>query len=302
MISISPSVATVPGCENLMHRENGFTLIELVITIVLSSIVVSFMAMFIVVPVQSYTDQVRRAELVDLADNSLRRIARDVRRALPNSVRVLSAGSVVALEMLNTVDGVRYRAQPPPDDATKQLDFSAADSAFNSVGSFTQISKPFSSTSHYLSVYNVGVPGANAYELANVITPPGTQIDIVADSVPGEDNIVISPAFRFAFGSPAQRIFLLDGPISYLCDLGNGTLTRYAGYSITASHADRNSAAKLLAAGASKTLLADQLSNCSIAYAAGTSQRSGLVSLQIAVADSGETISLLHQIHISNVP
>ena len=285
-----------------MRNVNGFTLIELVVVIVLSAIVVSFMAMFVAGPVRAYMDQVRRGELVDLAESSLRRIARDVRRALPNSVRVTASGSVVALETLNTVDGVRYREQPPPDDPAKQLDFSAVDSAFNSVGTFTGISKPFSSTAHYLSVYNVGVPGADAYELANVITPPGTQIDIDADTVAGEDNVIMSPAFRFAYGSPERRIFLLDGPLSYLCDLSAGTLTRYSGYNITASQSDRDSAAELIAAGATDTLVADQLTSCNIAYAPGTSHRAGLVSLQLAVADAGETISLLHQVHVNNVP
>ena len=285
-----------------MSNEKGFTLIELVVVIVLSTIVVSFMAMFIVAPVQGYVDQVRRVELVDVAENSLSRIARDIHRALPNSIRITSSGSVVALEMINTVDGVRYREQPPPDDGTKQLNFSAADDAFNSVGVFTGVSKPFSSSSHYLSVYNVGVPGANAYELVNVITPPGTQINIDTDAIAGEDNVTLSPAFQFAYGSPSRRIFLVDGPLSYLCDLSAGTLTRYSGYSITGSQSNRDSAAELIAAGASDTLVADHVSACSLAYAPGTSQRAGLVTLQIAVTDTAETISLLHQVHVNNAP
>ncbi|RZV36078.1 MAG: prepilin-type N-terminal cleavage/methylation domain-containing protein [Chromatiales bacterium] len=284
-----------------MHRLRGFTLVELVVVIVLSAIVISFMAMFIAGPVRGYTDQVRRAELVDLAENSLQRIALDIRNALPNSVRITGSGSVIALEMINTVDGVRYREQPPPD-ADRRLDFSVADDAFNSVGTFTGISKPFSSTSHYLSIYNVGVPGASAYELANVITPPGTQIDIDSDTISGEDNVTISPPFRFAFGSPAQRLFLVDGPLSYLCDTGTGTLARYSGYSIAASQSGRDSAAELVAAGAVETIVANRVGSCNMTYAPGTSQRAGLVTLQISVSDSGETISLLHQVHVNNVP
>ncbi|NNL54077.1 MAG: type II secretion system protein, partial [Woeseia sp.] len=84
-----------------IHNARAFTLVELVITIALSTIVIAFMAVFISGPVASYTDQSRRAELVDLAENSLRRIARDIRRALPNSVRLSLSGSVVALELLN---------------------------------------------------------------------------------------------------------------------------------------------------------------------------------------------------------
>ncbi|MGI9237854.1 MAG: PulJ/GspJ family protein [Woeseiaceae bacterium] len=281
---------------------SGFTLIELVITIALSTIVVAFMAIFISGPIASYNDQSRRAELVDLAENSLRRIARDVRRALPNSVRLDVSGSVTALELLNTIDGARYRDRPPPGDPSKRLRFTAADDAFNSIGGFQNIAKPFSSNNHYLSIYNVGVPGANAYELANVITPPGTQIDIDADAAPGEDNVQLSPAFRFSFASPGQRVFLVDGPVTYLCDDLAGTLVRYSDYSIADDQTARNTAAELLGAGADATLVANRVSNCGMAYAPGTAQRAGLVSIALAVSDTGETVSLLHQIHVDNVP
>jgi MSHA biogenesis protein MshO len=286
----------------MWQRQQAFTLVELVITIAISAIVVSFMAMFIAGPVAGFGDQTRRAELVDMAENSLRRIARDIRRALPNSVRVTTNGSVVAVEMLNSVDGVRYREQPPPANAARRLDFSTADDSFNSIGRFTQISKPFSSNQHFLSIYNVGVSGANAYELANVITPPGTQIDIDDDSIPGEDRIQLSPAFQFAFGSPAQRVFLIDGPISYLCDTATGTLRRYAGYSIAASHGDRDSDAELVGAGATSSLVTNRVAACNVLYTAGTAQRSGLVSLAMSVAEAGEQVALLHQVHVDNVP
>lgn len=284
------------------RHSSGFTLVELVITLAVSGIVVSFVAMFIAGPVQAYADQTRRVQLVDLAESSLRRIARDIRRALPNSVRIAGAGSVVALEMLNTVDGVRYRAGPPPANPARVLDLTAPDDAFNSIGRFTGVSKPFSSTSYFLSIYNVGVPGADAYGLANVITPPGTQIDIDADAIPDEDSVTLSPAFRFAFGSPAQRLFLIDGPVSYLCDSASGTLLRYWGYTIAADQTTRDSAAELLAAGASATVIANRVSNCRVDYSEGTAQRAGLVSLELAVSDSGESVSLLHQVHVDNVP
>ena len=125
-----------------MTRQSGFTLIELVVTLVISAIVVSFVSVFISGPVRGFMDQARRARLVDAADSALQRIGRDVRRALPNSVRTTSAGGVVALEVLSTVDGGRYRAQPP-GTAAQVLDFAGADGSFNVLGPFTQIVKPF---------------------------------------------------------------------------------------------------------------------------------------------------------------
>ncbi len=279
----------------------GFTLIELVITMTITTIVVAFAGLFIAGPVRGFTDQVRRAELVDSAESSLRRMGRDIRRALPNSVRVRDIGSIKALELLNAVEGVRYRAGPPPGNADAWLNFAAADGAFNSIGVFDSITKPFSSATHYLSVYNVGVAGADAYELTNVITPPGTEIEIEVNAV-GEDRVTVNPAFQFAYPSPRQRVYLIDTPVSFLCDTAVGTLTRYSGYAITSNQADRDTAAELLAAGATAALMSDNLTACTFTFTPGTAQRAGLVTLSMTVTQDGESIVLLQQVHIDNVP
>ncbi len=282
------------------YEEAGFTLIELVSTMVISTIVVGFVSVFISGPVEGFTDQARRVKLLDSAESSLSRMSRDVRRALPNSVRITSTGGNQVLELLSSVDGTRYRGQPPggPDQV---LDFTIADSAFNTIGAFTQVGKPFSSTNHHLVVYNVGVPGADAYELANVITPSGTQIDISVD-VAGEDRVQLTPGFRFAYESPRQRLFLVDTPITYLCDPGAGTLTRFSGYAISANQSSRDTAAELMSAGAAQALMADDIAGCGFGYAPGTAERAGLVTITVAVSDSGESVSLLRQVHVDNVP
>jgi MSHA biogenesis protein MshO len=280
-------------------RAAGFTLIELVITLVLSAIVVSFVSMFISGPVQGFMDQGRRVRLVDAADTALRRIARDVRIALPNSVRTTSSGGVVALELLATIDGARYRTQPP-GGTDEILDFANADASFDAVAPFTQVAKPWSSTTHYLAVYNVGVPGADAYELANVITPPGTQIDIAA-GVGGADRVTLGSAFRFAYDSPTHRVYLVDGPVTYLCNPLARTLMRYRGYTVAADQSTRDSDVELMAAGATRSLMADEIAGCTMAYAPGTAERAGLVTLQFTVG-TGDTVSLLSQVHVDNVP
>jgi MSHA biogenesis protein MshO len=284
-----------------LKRHHGFTLIELVITIAISTIVVAFVSLFISGPVRGFADQSRRVRLVDATDAALDRMARDIRRALPNSVRTTTSGTVTALEVLSTVDGARYRAQPP-GTAAQILDFATADGSWNVLGPFTQIAKPFTSTTHYLSIYNVGVPGANAYALADVITPAGSTITIAADGATNEDRVTVTPAFRFAYASPTQRVFLVDTPITYLCDTGTGTLLRYQGYAVAASQAARDSHGELLGAGATSTLMANQLAACAFVYTAGTAERAGLVSLQITVSAQGETVSLLSQVHVDNVP
>ena len=271
-------------------RTRGFTLIELVITIAVGSVVVAFMALFIVTPMTIYTSQTRRAALVDAADSALRFIGRDVRAALPNSVRVSASGSVTALELLATIDGARYQDSGPPGGA------------FATTVPFTQeqVTPPWTSNTYRLSIYNLGVPGADAYQMANVITPAGTTITISAGATANQDLVTLNPAFQFAFGSPGQRVFLVSGPVSYLCDTTAATLTRYSGYTIAS--AQPTSAAVLNTAGASSTLVASNVTGCQFLYSVGTAQRNGLATLTLQITQSGESVQLLHQVEVVNAP
>ncbi len=161
---------------------------------------------------------------------------------------------------------------------------------------------PFSSTTHYLAIYNVGVTGADAYEMSNVITPAGTQIDIANAAEAGEDNIVLTPSFQFTYPSPRQRVYLIDTPASFLCDSATGELTRYDGYTITSNQSDRDSAAELLAAGGSDSIMSNNLTACTFTYTPGTAQRAALISLALTLSKDGESINLLQQVHVDNVP
>lgn len=283
------------------HQMLGMTLLELVIALSVSVIVVSFMALFINAPVQSYFGASRRAELVAEADLALRRVARDVQQALPNSVRVTSGGSIAAVELLSVLDAARYADSGDAADPNGWLDLTQADTAFRTVGAFIDIVRPWSSSSAYLSIYNVGVPGADAYELANVITPAGTTISIAA-AAGGRDQVTLSGGFRFAFASPRTRVFLVEGPVTYLCDTAAGTLTRYSGYAIAAAQTARDSAAELLGAGATAGLLANDVVACTFQYTPGALARAGLLSARIEIGRQGERVVLLQQAHVVNAP
>ncbi len=282
------------------YAQHGVTLIELIVTIVVGSVVVAFMAMFIVTPMQAYTAQTRRAELVDDADSALRLMGRDLRASLPNSVRVTTSGSVSALELLATTDGARYRDSGPLSNAALELDFTAADGAFATTVPFAQLTLPWSSSTSYLAVYNVGVPGANAYEMANVITPAGTTISIAAGSAANENLVTLSPAFRFAYGSPGRRVYLVSGPVTYLCDTAAATLRRYSGYSIASSQPA--SAAALATAGATAALVATDVGACQFTYNPGTAQRNALASVTLQLTRSSESVQLLHEVPLANTP
>jgi MSHA biogenesis protein MshO len=281
-------------------RMSGMTLIELVIVIVLSAIVVSFMSRLIVIPINAFTAQKQRAQLGDAADSAMRFMARDLRSALPNSVRTSVSGSVTALEMLATLDGARYQDNGPLSNVALSLDFTTPDAAFSTTVPFSQITLPYSSSNSYLAIYNVGVPGANAYALANVMTPAGTTITITAGATANAQLVTLNPAFQFSFGSPGKRVYLVSGPLSYLCDTSSGLVTRYSGYTVSATQPV--SAAALTAAGASSGVVATNATGCQFTYASGTSQRVGMATLVLQLGSNGQMVQLLQQTHLVNAP
>lgn len=286
-------------------RARGFTLVELVVAMSVGAVVVAFMAVFIVAPVNAYRAQSRRAELVDAADAVLRLMTRDIHRALPNSIRVAGSGGVHALELLATVDAARYRDSDATLSPELELDFSAPDTAFATLGEL-EIPSDLGTHQYYLSIYNVGIPGANAYDLTSVITPAGTDIDITNPGS-GESHITMSPAFRFAYGSPANRVYLVRGAVTYLCDTNARTITRYSDYDIAADQDDRLSDAALMDAGATRGVVARDVADCDFTYTPGTSARAALASLSVTIdravlGATTERAQLLHQVHVENVP
>jgi MSHA biogenesis protein MshO len=124
-------------------------------------------AVFIQAPMQSYASSVAHAELSDTADLALRRMARDLRLALPNSIRVSPAGD--SLEMLATRTGGRYLSADDGIDTLPVLDFvDPANTALTVVGAMPAAHQ-LTAGSDYLVVNNLG-PGfapADAYNLSS---------------------------------------------------------------------------------------------------------------------------------------
>ncbi len=280
--------------------QTGFSLFELIIVIVLLGIMAGGAGLLITTPVDAYNDQVRRQLLVDQAEMVLRQIARDVRRALPNSIRTIAVGAGWALEMVNTIDGARYRDETGGvySANTDILEFSSADTEFNFLGQLNFTPPLVLGANQRLVIYNTAP--TNIYSDAvlgpnpGIVTPAGTSLSLSNNGI--EHHIVMAPAVQFSQQSPGQRAFIIDGPISYICNPLSQRITRYHNYAYSIGQPTT------APAGSAEGPLVTQLVGCSINYTAGTAQRGGIITLEISLSDSGESIRLLHQVHVGNVP
>ncbi|MEI8159034.1 MAG: prepilin-type N-terminal cleavage/methylation domain-containing protein [Burkholderiales bacterium] len=284
-------------------RHRGFTLVELIMVIVLMGVIGGIMSVFIRGPIDAYISAGRRAALTDVADTTARRIARDIRRALPNSIRPNGAN---CLEFIPTKTGGRYRVQD--NLAGDSLDFAISDTTFNRLGSNSAL--PASqqiAQNDLIVVYNLGIAGADAYDVTTALgstnwTTVSAAPTEPAGYVPAETVIPIS-GFKFPLSSGSNRFHVVaanEQMVSYVC---SGTTLFRAVSTVPTAAASCPTAT---AGSATVSAIATNV-NCpgtSFTYTGPDLQRNALVTMVLSIQDSSatETVNLQHEVHVDNTP
>ena len=266
------------------RRALGFSLIELVIVIVLIGVLATVSAALIRQPIDASADVQRRARLADAADQAMARMSRDLRLALPNSIRTSADGR--AIEMLIAPMAGRYRARPRATPAAEGsgdvLDFTAADASFDLLAPLPAVP----TAGQWAVIYNLTASGtqANAWAGDNRTT-------IGAGST--AQRINLAAPFQFPFPSPSQRVYVVEEAVQYRC-ANDGQLRRHAGYA--------PAAAMVVPPAGGSSLLAEGITLCSFRFDAGNASRQGLASLSLAITREGESVNLLKSVHLPNLP
>jgi MSHA biogenesis protein MshO len=264
----------------------GFTLIEAIMVIVITGILAGIVAVFITKPVEGYVDSVRRAELTDAADVALRRITRDVRLALPNSLRVMTVGGGHYIEFIMSQSGGRYR---DPADGSTGGDFlsftDTADLTFNVLGV-----PPTMAANDFFVIYNLGVPGSDAYvgsNRAQIAGIAGNTVTLATNPFASQSPPLPSPSSRFQIVPGGVRA------VTYACPTIAGNLMRHWNYGF-------NSPQSVPAAGSSAVLAGN--ATCAVDYTTAATGRNGLLYIGLTLTLGGESVTLFQQIHVDNSP
>ncbi|MCQ4309993.1 type II secretion system GspH family protein [Pseudomonas stutzeri] len=289
-----------------MKSARAFTLVELIMVIALSGIVLLMISSVMQRPLQAFVDQSRRSELVEQAAVALNRMARDIRLAVPNSIR--QSSDAHTLETLNVVQAGRYVPNRAGGESLRfSSELSGCETANGRCDGFQVLDPDLSvKDARWLVINNLGATsdgeptvGGNVWAYADpgVITPSGTTFSATSNG--NETQITLGlpgGAFTFAYASAQRRFYLADQVIGYRCNpaTSGGQLLRYttANLSVSAPNAAPSGAVPV----------ASNVTACSFAYQPGSPQRPGLVTMSLTLASDGEFITLQQQVHIDNAP
>lgn len=277
-----------------MKHQRAFTLVELVVVIVLTGILGVSMLIFFKPTVDAYFDARRRAELTDMADTALQRISRDVRSAVPNSVRTVGTA---CFEFLPTSGGGRFRLGGDIHSAADQpLDITQPATTFDVLSPLNTLP----AVNDWVVIGNQNTGDVYAGTTRAQITAVGAgnavreaSLSVAAQQFPpGYDGgrFVVVPNNG---GAPAV-VYVCSGVGVDAAGNGTGTLSRVT----------RGFNATLNACPVGGAILATRVSACHFIYDPnhGATQQSGYVWLQLELREAGESAALAYGTHVSNVP
>ncbi len=265
-------------------RQTGFTLIELIIVIVVMSILAFGTVQFILNSTEAYSDSARRTRVGSVARVAIEQLSREIRSALPNSVRAGASAGDACIEFVPVLAGSNYLSIPTM----------AASTGFSSVPFF------YPPGAGRVAVYPRSVGDIYSLSAESVVSAPVTTASAALVSSSAV-TVNFASAHRFPAQSPGRRWFMVAEPVSFC--LSGDKLFRYTDYGFVASQPFPGGA---LPAGVSagRRLLATHVRTEGSAFAAvpATLQRSAMVQFDLTFAEQGEGIRISHEVQLPNVP
>jgi MSHA biogenesis protein MshO len=278
--------------RSIIKPQRGFSLVELIVVIVLIGILGGIFAMQVLPAMRAYLAVGQRAALTGQADTALRRIVADVRRAVPNSLRV--SGSL-CLELVPSSDGGRYRTDQDYSTATASGDFLDETTKKTSFDVLTKWNKQPSENDRIV-IGNQNASDVHGGEnVGTVQSAVLSSTPVAAYRITLKDTGVRTPdnytGARFSVVPGAEQT------VAYVCDISAGTLRRV-------TYPSLSPAPRCTAPSGNAALVATGVTACNFVYAAnqGATQQSGFVQLQLTLSRKGESVPLTLGAHVDNTP
>lgn len=259
-------------------RFSGFTLIEMIIVIVLLGILSVGSVRFISQTTQGVIDTGERQRIASIGLVAMEKISRELRQALPNSIRVDSANECI--EFVPIAGGSEYTSIPiltasNTVTAIKTGYAGSLNTTYDRIAVFPTVLS---------QVYGGADPG-----------PISSLIAALPSTTPIE-TITLSSDHQFLSDSPERRLFIVKDPVTFC--YGSGYLYRYKNYGFQSIMGTSRPAT--FAAG--REVIVSNISGATFTYVPASLSRNGVVKINLVLIDGGETQILDYEVIIRNVP
>lgn len=265
----------------LKGKTQGFTLVELIAVIVILGVVAAMGSGFLITVTDSYHKAQMRAKLITKGRVVTEQISRQLRVALPNSLRLSASGNCI--EFLPTVAGATYMGELP-----------------DSVNGAPRVSNI--TTAPFIVDMGTGRHAVvGALSSSEIYTTGATagRVSITALTGGPHTSIALSSSHRFNRNSINQRVFVVDDPIRFCYDSGSNRMLRYSGYGLSTS-----AISDVAPGGAIQTVMANDVTASATVFrlSPGSEDRNTAVLFSLNFTQNDEQILLNHKVVVRNVP
>lgn len=294
--------------KTLRKASAGFTIIEMILAIVISSILAVGIVDFIGRSVDSLDSSTNSNRLASAGRIAIDRMAMEIHNSLPNSIRVSTVSSGDQCLEFVPVRAASTYVNPP---------FGGGGGTTFDVVEFEPDQE--GETGGYAVIYPNNISqiydGENATTSGFPFRGPIEEITDIQDSTPASVNtseVTLVASHRFRRRSPNKRFFVVDQPVSYCVKSDN--LYRYTNYGFydTQTTTEKISGVCGVArclpdytTAPDKMLITDSIDNSlltAFTIGAQTLRRNSLLAIVLNLASDGDTVTLNHDVLTRSVP
>ena len=272
----------------LRRYQQGFTLVELVTVIVILGVLASSITSFLRFGTKSYTDAADREALISTARFVVERLNREVRHALPNSIRTIGDNNQ-CLEFV------------PIDKSVIYLDIPVAPETPSNSVEVVMLEDPLNTSTEYVAIYALN--SDDIYNTAPGVIEAFSSVNNTGDKQT-PSTITFASNILFSAESPTNRLYFIESPVSYCIE--SNSVFRYQGYGFGnyASNGLPN-----VGTTTARVLMAEHIANFStsgnvapFSTFPATLQRNGLALTRLKFVRNLEEVVFNNEIQVPNVP
>jgi MSHA biogenesis protein MshO len=280
----------------MKRSQQGFTLIELILVILVLAIVSTSVTSFIRFGVQIYQDVSGRDKQISDSRFVIERLTRELRNALPNSVRVTGDGKCVEfIPILASSSYIDIPTLPDIDTDRGKLKVIHDESLdITNINNYQFVVYPLSD----IDVYDNSVLNKKkifdilTYDITTLTAPIPTPPTILTPTA--TVTIDIDNQEFFTDDSPTERYFIIKDSVAY-CQGSDNTIKRYQGHSFTTTQVT-------VPAGTGVLMAERQTNSAPFSLQSPTLVRNAIVVMDFTFAYADENLRLVNEVHVANVP